>query len=61
VALKWNGTHQLLAYADKNLLVDNIKAIKINTGKLIQIIHLIRSPNGDLPAFTIVSSPPCSM
>jgi hypothetical protein len=29
VGLKWNGTHQLLAYADDvNLLGDNIDAIK---------------------------------
>jgi hypothetical protein len=33
--LKWNGTHQLLAYADDvNLLGDNIHNIKKNTGTL---------------------------
>jgi hypothetical protein len=34
VGLKWNGTHQLLAYADKNLLVDNIDNIYKNTETL---------------------------
>jgi hypothetical protein len=34
--LKWNGTHQLLAYADDvNLLGDNIDTIKKNTETLI--------------------------
>jgi hypothetical protein len=34
--LKWNGTHQLLAYADDvNLLGDNIDAIKKNSETLI--------------------------
>jgi hypothetical protein len=36
VALKLNGTHQLLAYADDvNLLGDNIDTINKNTGTLI--------------------------
>jgi hypothetical protein len=36
VLLKWNGTHQLLAYVDDvNLLGDNIDIIKKNTDTLI--------------------------
>jgi hypothetical protein len=36
VGLKWNGTHQLLAYAaDVNLLGDNIDTIKYATETLI--------------------------
>jgi hypothetical protein len=36
VGLKWNGTHQLLAYADdENLLEDNIDTVKKNTETLI--------------------------
>jgi hypothetical protein len=35
VGLKLNGTHQLLAYADVNLLGDNIDAIKKNAETLI--------------------------
>jgi hypothetical protein len=35
VALKLNGTHQLLAYADVNLLGDNIDNIKTNRETLI--------------------------
>jgi hypothetical protein len=31
VELKLNGTHQLLAYVDMNLLRDNIDAINKNT------------------------------
>jgi hypothetical protein len=35
LGLKWNGTHQLLAYADDvNLLGDNIDAIKKSTETL---------------------------
>jgi hypothetical protein len=36
MGLKWNGTHQLLAYSsDVNLLRDNIDTIKKNTETLI--------------------------
>jgi hypothetical protein len=36
MGLKWNGTHQLLAYAhDVNLLGDNIDTIKKNTENVI--------------------------
>jgi hypothetical protein len=35
VGLKLNGTHQLLAYTDVNLLGDNIDNIKKNTEALI--------------------------
>jgi hypothetical protein len=35
VGLKLNWTHQLLAYADVNLLGDNIDTTKKNTGILI--------------------------
>jgi hypothetical protein len=36
VGLKFNGTHQLLAYADDvNLLADDIDTIKKNTETLI--------------------------
>jgi hypothetical protein len=36
VGPKWNGTHQLLAYADDvNLLGDNIDTINKNTETLI--------------------------
>jgi hypothetical protein len=35
VGLKLNGTHQLLAYADVNLVEDNIGNIKKNTEALI--------------------------
>jgi hypothetical protein len=36
VGLKWNGTHQLLAYAgDVNLLGDNINTLNTNTEMLI--------------------------
>jgi ABC-type siderophore export system fused ATPase/permease subunit len=35
VRLKLNGTHQLLVYADVNLLRDNIDTIKKNTQTLI--------------------------
>jgi hypothetical protein len=35
VGLKWNGTHQLLAYTDDmNLLGDNIDPVKRNTRNL---------------------------
>jgi ABC-type siderophore export system fused ATPase/permease subunit len=35
VALKLNGVHQLLVYADVNILRDNIDTIKKNIGTLI--------------------------
>jgi hypothetical protein len=35
VRLKLSGTYQLLAYADENLLEDNIDVIKKNTDALI--------------------------
>jgi hypothetical protein len=35
VGLELNGTHQLLAYADVNILEDNIDIVKKNTGILI--------------------------
>jgi hypothetical protein len=35
VGLKLNGTHQFLAYADVNLLGDNMDTIKKNTETLI--------------------------
>jgi hypothetical protein len=35
VGLKLNGTHQLLAYAEENLLGDNIDTIRKNTETLI--------------------------
>jgi hypothetical protein len=35
VGLKLNGTHQLLAYVDVNLLGDNIDTVKKNTETLI--------------------------
>jgi hypothetical protein len=36
VGMRWNGTHQLLAYVDDvNLLGDNIDTIKRNTETLI--------------------------
>jgi hypothetical protein len=35
VGLKFNGTHQLLAYADVNLLGDNIDTVKKNREVLI--------------------------
>jgi hypothetical protein len=39
--LKLNGTHQLLAYADMNLLEYNIDAIKSNTLSLMLVRRLV--------------------
>jgi hypothetical protein len=49
VALKLNGTHQLLAYADDvYLLVDNMDTMKKNTETLIDASkEVFRSVNGE--------------
>jgi hypothetical protein len=41
VGLKLNGTHQLLAYADVNLLGDNTDTIKKNTETLIDASKVV--------------------
>jgi hypothetical protein len=56
VGLKFNGTHQLLAYADDvNLLGDNIVTIKSNTETLIDA----RNKHGECYVYVAVSSPEC--
>jgi hypothetical protein len=55
VGLKLNGTHQLLVYADVNLLGDNIDTIKKNTEALIWS----RSKCRENEVYVAVSSPEC--
>jgi hypothetical protein len=55
VGLKWNGTHQLLAYAyNVNLLGDNIDTVKKNTETLTDASREV-----GLEIYAAVSSPEC--
>jgi hypothetical protein len=48
VGLKLNGTHQLLVYADVNLLGDNVDTIKKNTQTLIDVSNATARPSPKL-------------
>jgi hypothetical protein len=61
VGLKWNGTNQLLAYADDvNLLEDSEDTINTNAGALIDSSkNAGLDMNIEKPKFMLVSSPEC--
>jgi hypothetical protein len=60
VGLKLSGTHQLLAYADVNLLADNIDSINKNTETLIDVSKEVGlQVNRENEVYVGVSGPEC--
>jgi hypothetical protein len=60
VGLKLNDTHQLLVYADANLLVDNITPTKENTDALTNAsMETGQEVNIETQVYIDISSPEC--